>query len=185
MNRALVLVLCLLAVSLSAAQGPEAVVQTDAGSFVIQLFPDLAPEHAKLFSQTAKAGGYAGTTFHRIIPGGLIQGGDPLTRDPKNEARYGQGGLGLLKAEFSDRPFKRGAVGAVRRPSSRDSAGTQFFVCVVDQPSLNGQYTLFGEVREGMDVVDKIAATPVSGDKALTRVEIRSVAIRVAASPAP
>ena len=101
--------------------------------------------------KTAKAGGYDGTTFHRIIVGGIIQGGDPLTKDPDKASQYGTGGLGLLKAELSDRPFVRGTVAAVRRPSSMDSAGTQFFVCLQPQPSLARQYTVFGEVvcRDG------------------------------------
>ncbi len=151
--------------------------ETDLGSFTIRLLPDLAPHHVQLFVKTAKAGGYDGTTFHRIIPGGIIQGGDPLSKDPKQAGRYGTGGLGLLKAEFSDRPFKRGVVAAVRRPSSPDSAGTQFFICLTDQAALQGQYTIFGEVVEGMAVVDKIGQTPVEGDQAKTRMEIKKVAV--------
>ena len=100
------------------------------GSFTIRLLPEVAPKHAALFVKTAKAGGYDGTTFHRVIMGGIIQGGDPLTKDPAKASQYGTGGLGLLKAELSDRPFVRGTVAAVRRPSSMDSAGTQFFVCL-------------------------------------------------------
>lgn len=155
-----------------------AVVETDLGSFTVRLLPDLAPAHVRHFIKTAKAGGFARTTFHRIIPGGIIQGGDPLSRDPKLAARYGTGGLGLLKAEFSDRPFTRGVVAAVRRPSSVDSAGNQFFICLSDQAGLKGQYTIYAEVVEGMDVVDAIGRTPVEGDKAATRVEIRSVTLR-------
>jgi peptidyl-prolyl cis-trans isomerase B (cyclophilin B) len=158
--------------------GPEAVVETAEGSFVIRLLPDLAPAHVGHFVKTAKAGGYDGTAFHRIIPGGIIQGGDPLSKDPKKTALYGTGGLGLLKAEFSDRPFTRGVVAAARRPSSKDSGGSQFFVCLADQPSLQGQYTIFGQVVSGMEVADKLGATPVDGDKPRVRVEIRKLTLR-------
>ena len=154
------------------ASGFEAVIETPKGSFTIRLLPDVAPKHVELFVKTAKAGDYDGTTFHRIIMGGIIQGGDPLTKDPAKANRYGTGGRGLLKAEFSDRPFVRGTVAAVRRPSSVDSAGTQFFVCLMDQPSLKGQYTVYGEVISGMEVVDQISLTPVDGDKATERVEM-------------
>jgi peptidyl-prolyl cis-trans isomerase B (cyclophilin B) len=154
------------------APSPEAVVETPKGSFTFRLFPDVAPKHVKLFVDTAKSGGYDGTTFHRVIVGGIIQGGDPLSKDPAKASQYGTGGLGLLKAEFSDRPFVRGTVAAVRRPSSVDSAGTQFFVCVNDQPSLKGQYTIFGELTSGIEVVEQISLTPVDGDKATERVEM-------------
>ena len=161
------------------AAGTEAVVETAKGSFTIRLLPEVAPKHAALFVKTAKAGGYDGTTFHRIIMGGIIQGGDPLTKDPAQASEYGKGGLGLLKAELSDRPFVRGTVAGVRRPSSMDSAGTQFFVCLAPQPALAGQYTVFGEVVSGMEVVDQISTTPVDGDKARERVEMK-VTIREA-----
>ena len=168
----------------AAPPAQEAVVETTQGTFVIRLRADLAPRHVAHFVKTAKAGGYDGTTFHRIIPGGIIQGGDPFSKDPKRTAEYGRGGLGLLKAEFSDRPFTRAVVAAVRRPSSVDSAGNQFFVVLTDQPALKGQYTIYGEVVEGMDVVDAIGRTPVEGDRATTRVEIKKVTIRdVATAP--
>ena len=165
------------------APGTEAVVETAKGSFTIRLLPEIAPQHTALFVKTAKAGGYDGTTFHRIIQGGIIQGGDPLTKDPAKASQYGTGGLGLLKAELSDRPFERGTVAAVRRPSSMDSAGTQFFVVLQPQPSLAKQYTIFGEVVSGMEVVDQISTTPVDGDKAKERVEMK-VTVR-APAPAP
>ncbi|HSD65854.1 MAG TPA: peptidylprolyl isomerase [Vicinamibacteria bacterium] len=159
------------------APGTEVVVETPKGRFTIRLLPEVAPKHAALFVGTAKAGGYDGTTFHRVVMGGIIQGGDPLTKDPAKAALYGTGGLGLLKAELSDRPFVRGTVAAVRRPSSLDSGGRQFFVVVRDQPSMKGQYTVFGEVVSGMEVVDQISATPADGDKAKERVEM-TVAVR-------
>ena len=158
----------------------EAVVDTSQGTFVIRLLPELAPAHVKHFVTTAQKAGYDGTTFHRIIPGGIVQGGDPLSKDPAKAAQYGTGGLGLLKAEFSDRPFTRGVVAAVRRPSSKDSGGSQFFICLTDQAALKGQYTIFAEVVSGMEVVDRIGQTPVDGDRAKERVEIRKVTIQAA-----
>lgn len=176
------------ALALLAAQAPasptaspaasEAVVETAQGRFVIRLLPDLAPRHVQYFVKTARAGGYDGTTFHRIIPRGIIQGGDPLSKDPAKTALYGTGGLGLLKAEFSDRPMTRGSVAAVLRPSSKDSAGSQFFICLSDQTALTGKFTIFGEVVDGMDVVDKIGETPVEGDRAKTRVEIQKISVK-------
>jgi len=159
----------------------DVVVETDAGSFVIRLRPDLAPAHVAHFLKTAKAGGYDHTTFHRIIAGGIIQGGDPLSKDPARAKLYGTGGLDLLKAEISQGDFARGMVAAARKPSGLNTGGSQFFVVLREQPSLKGQYTIFGEVVEGMDVVDKISLTPTSGDRPLSRVEIRSVTPRPAA----
>jgi cyclophilin family peptidyl-prolyl cis-trans isomerase len=163
----------------AAASGLEAVVETPKGSFTIRLLPEVAPKHVRHFVETAKAGGYDGTTFHRIIMGGIIQGGDPLSTDPDKASQYGTGGLGLLKAEFSERAFVKGTVAAARLPSDVDSAGNQFFVCVNDQPSLKGQYTVFGEVTDpmGLYVVGQISTTPVDGDKATERVEM-TVTIR-------
>ena len=184
--RALLILAVFSAVTLSAARVPspssappaEAVVETGQGRFVVRLRPDLAPRHVEHFVKTARAGGYDGTTFHRIIPRGIIQGGDPLSKDPAKTALYGTGGLGLLKAEFSDRPMTRGSVAAVLRSSSKDSAGNQFFICLSDQAALTGKFTIFGEVVDGMDVVDKIGETPVEGDRAKTRVEIQKVVVR-------
>jgi peptidyl-prolyl cis-trans isomerase B (cyclophilin B) len=175
------LVLAAQAPAASPAASPaatEAVFETAQGRFVIRLLPELAPRHVQHFARTAKAGGYDGTTFHRIIPRGIIQGGDPLSKDPKKTTLYGTGGLGLLKAEFSDRPMTRGSVAAVLRPSSKDSAGNQFFICLSDQAALTGKFTIFGEVVEGMDVVDKIGETPVEGDRARTRVEMTRISVK-------
>jgi len=148
------------------------------------LLPELAPGHVAHFVKVARQGGFDGTTFHRIIPNGIVQGGDPLSKDPAKARLYGTGGLGLLKAEFSERDFTRGVVAAVRRPSSVDSAGNQFFICLSDQPGLKGQYTIFGEVVEGMDVVDAVGRTPVEGDRASERVEMK-VAMETTAAPEP
>ena len=155
------------------APGTEAVVETAKGSFTIRLLPEVAPKHVALVVKTAKAGAYDGTTFHRIIAGGIIQGGDPLTKDPAKASLYGTGGLGLLTAEFSNRPFVRGTVAAVRKPGKPDSGGRQFFVVMRDQPTMKGQYTIFGEVVSGMEVVDQISTTPVDGDKPRERVEMK------------
>jgi len=178
MNRRTLALGVLACAAAAGARGQEAVVETAEGTFVVKLLPAVAPGHVKHFVATARKGGYDGTTFHRIIPRGIVQGGDPLSKDPKLASRYGTGGLGLLKAEFSDRPMARGSVAAVLRPSSKDSAGDQFFVCLSDQPSLTGKFTIFGEVIEGMDVLDKIGETPVDGDRAKARVEMKSVTIR-------
>ena len=126
----------------------QAVVETTAGTFVIDLRPDLAPNHVGYFMKLAGAGAYANTLFHRVVQHGIIQGGDPLSKDPAKAAQYGTGGLGVLKAEHSAEPFTRGAVGAALRPGQPDSGGAQFFVCVTDQPALAGQFTLFGRVSE-------------------------------------
>ena len=151
--------------------------ETAQGAIVIRLRPDLAPRHVRHFVKVARAGGFDGTTFHRVIPRGIIQGGDPLSKDPKKKALYGTGGLGLLKAEFSAEPMARGVVAAVLRPSSPNSAGNQFFICLADQPTLTGKYTIFGEVESGMEAADAIGATPVTGDKPNARIVIEKVTI--------
>ena len=171
--------------SSASSSGLVAVVETLKGTFTIRLLPDVAPQHVKHFVETAKSGDYDGTTFHRVIMGGIIQGGDPLSKDPDKASRYGTGGLGLLKAEFSDQKFVRGTVAAVRLPSSIDSAGSQFFVCLQPQPALAGQYTVFGEVVSGMEVVDQISLTPVDGDKATERVEMTVTISQPKPPPAP
>jgi len=149
--------------ALTLSQWPEAVIETPEGSFVMRLFSEAAPGHVKHFVDTALAHGYDGTLFHRVLPGDLVQGGDPISRDPKKPHRYGTGGLGELKAEFSDRCFYRGIVGAVRCPSNCDSAGNQFFVALKDHPELRGQYTAFGEVVSGLEVLDRISRKGEAG----------------------
>ncbi len=168
-----------------AATALEAVVETDAGNFTVRLLADLAPRHVEHFASVARAGGFDGTTFHRIIPGGIIQGGDPLTKDPAQAELYGTGGLGLLEAEFSDRPMTRGSLAAVLQPGRPNSGGNQFFICIGDQLALTGQYTIYGEISQGMDVVDAIGETPVKGDEPDRRVEIHSIEIREAAQKPP
>jgi peptidyl-prolyl cis-trans isomerase B (cyclophilin B) len=164
----------------------QAVVETTAGVFVIDLRPDLAPNHVGYFMKMAADGTYTGTIFHRVVRNGIIQGGDPLTKDPAGRAQYGTGGLGVLQAERSGEPFTRGAVGAALRVGQPDSAGSQFFVCVTDQPALAGQFTLFGRVSEGLDVVRKISETPADEKGIATeRVAITKVSIRLTPPPEP
>ena len=164
----------------------QAVVETTAGSFVIDLRPDLAPNHVGYFMKLAREGAYANTTFHRVVRHGIIQGGDPLSKDPSKAAQVGSGGLGMLKAEHTNEPFTRGAVGAALRPGQVDSGGAQFFVCVTEQPALAGQFTLFGRVSEGLDIVQKISEAPADGRGAPeTRVAITAVTIRDIPPPEP
>jgi peptidyl-prolyl cis-trans isomerase B (cyclophilin B) len=166
--------------------GKQAVVETAVGTVIIDLRPDLAPNHVGYFMKTAGDHGYDGTVFHRIIRNGIVQGGDPLSKDPAKKAQYGTGGLGLLQAEHSNEPFTRGTVAAVIRPGQPDSAGAQFFVCISDQPALSGQYTIFGRVSEGLDVLEKISEAPADAKGApAERIEIRSVTIRDAPPPEP
>ena len=165
----------------------QAVVETSMGSFIIDLRPDLAPNHVAYFMKLAREGAYNGTVFHRVIALAIIQGGDPLSKDRAKAASYGMGGLGILKPEFSaTEPASRGAVAAVLRPNDPDSGGSQFFVCVTDQPALTGKYTIFGRVAEGMDVVQTISQVPAGGNNAPNeRVTINSVTIRDTPPPQP
>lgn len=166
--------------------GKQAVVNTTEGAFVIDLKPELAPNHVGYFMKLAREGAYNGTIFHRVVKMGIIQAGDPLSKDPKKTSVYGTGGLGKLRAEFSAEPATRGAVAAVLQPGKPDSAGSQFFVCVTDQPALSGKYTVFGRVSEGIEVVQKISEAPTAASGApLARIEIVSVTIRDTPPPEP
>ena len=159
--------------------GKQAVVETDLGVIAIDLRPELAPNHVGLVMRLAADGAFDGTTFHRMVRHGIVQGGDPLTRDPGRTADYGRGGLGLIAAESSDASHVRGAVSAVVAPGRPDSGGSQFLICVVDQPGLDGGYSIWGQVTEGMDVVTKISETPVDAEgRATERVVVRYVRIR-------
>lgn len=157
----------------------QAVIETTAGTIVIDLLPEAAPNHVGYFIKLAREGAFAGTTFHRLVKYGIIQGGDPLSRDAAKRDFYGTGGLGVLKAEVSAEKHTRGAVSAVILPGKPDSGGSQFFICVVDQPVLDGQYSVFARVVEGMKVVQKISEAPVDEKgKATERIEMTSVTIR-------
>ena len=162
----------------------QAVVETSMGAFVIELLPDKAPNHVGYFIKLAREGAYAGTTFFRLIRYGLIQGGDPLSKDPARSAQYGPGGMNVLKPEINPEPMTAGAVAAVLAPGKADSGGAQFFVNASDQLSLQGQYTVFGRVVEGLDVVQQISAAPADGQgRAADRIVIKSITIRD--TPAP
>lgn len=140
------------------APGPRALIETKFGAIELRLLPDKAPKHVANFVKLAKEGFYNKTIFHRVIPGFMIQGGDPTTKDPANKAQYGTGGPGhTLKAEFNDRPHVRGTL-SMARSSDPDSAGSQFFIVVKDTAHLNGKYTVFGEVVKGIEVVDQIVS---------------------------
>lgn len=137
----------------------RAVIETKFGSITLKFYPDVAPGHVKNFIDLAKQGAYDGTTFHRVIPGFMIQGGDPNSKSP-DKSRHGMGGPGYtIKAEFNERPHKRGVL-SMARSGHPDSAGSQFFICVADARFLDRQYTAFGEVESGMDVADKIVSQP-------------------------
>jgi peptidyl-prolyl cis-trans isomerase B (cyclophilin B) len=150
-----------------------AIIETKFGNIEIKFFPDVAPNHVKNFIDLSKKGFYDGTLFHRVIPRFVIQGGDPNTKT-QDRSKYGMGGPGhTVKAEFSDKLHKRGTL-SMARSGHPDSAGSQFFICVADVPSLNKQYTVFGEVVSGMEVVDKIVSQPRDpGDNPLERVEMK------------
>jgi peptidyl-prolyl cis-trans isomerase B (cyclophilin B) len=137
----------------------SAIIETKFGNITLKFFPDKAPGHVKNFIDLAKKGFYDGTTFHRVIPGFMIQGGDPNSKNP-DKRTHGTGGPGYtIKAEFNDRPHKRGTL-SMARAASPDSAGSQFFICVKDSSFLDRQYTVFGEVVSGMEAVDKIVSQP-------------------------
>ena len=150
----------------------EAVIDTKYGQIELVFYPDIAPRHVENFLSLARAGFYDGTIFHRVIPGFMIQGGDPNTKGA-DTSRYGTGGPGhTVKAEFSDRPHKRGIL-SMARSSDPDSAGSQFFIVVKDSTFLDGQYTVFGEVINGMEVADEIVSLERDGrDNPLKRVEM-------------
>jgi len=165
---------------LQASPAPkQAVVETTAGTFVIDLAPEQAPLTTAYFMKTAAAGGFNGTIFHKMIKYGIVQGGDPLSKDPAKRAQWGTGGLNAVKDEPRAPKMTRGSVAAVTIPGKPDSAGQQFFVAVVDQPGLDGKYTVLGHVSDGIEVVQKISETPIDDKGVATeRVEIRSVTIR-------
>ncbi len=143
-----------------APKGSRAVIKTKFGDIEVKFYPDIAPKHVENFTKLAKEGFYNGTIFHRVIPGFMIQGGDPNTKDSLKKDTYGQGGPGYtIKAEFSDIPHKRGIL-SMARASEPDTAGSQFFIVVEDSRFLDRKYTVFGEVTKGIGVADKIVNLP-------------------------
>jgi len=160
------------------ARGPKAIIKTKFGDMNIVFFPEKAPKHVENFIALAKSGFYNGTIFHRVIPGFMIQGGDPNTKDLNKPETYGQGGPSQkLKAEFNDIPHRRGIL-SMARTSDPNSAGSQFFIVVKDSNFLDKQYTVFGEVVKGMEAVDKIVSLPKnSRDLPTERAEMTVVVV--------
>jgi peptidyl-prolyl cis-trans isomerase B (cyclophilin B) len=160
----------------------KAIIETKFGNITLKFFPDVAPGHVKNFIDLAKKGIYDNTVFHRVIPGFMIQGGDPTSKDAAKRRAYGTGGPGYtIKAEFNKKPHKRGTL-SMARSQSPDSAGSQFFICVKDSSFLDGQYTVFGEVESGIEVVDKIVSQPKDpNDNPNERIEMKIKMVEPAA----
>jgi len=165
------------------ASNEVAVIKTSEGDMVVQFWNDAAPNTIENFKKLARSGFYDGTIFHRIVKGFMIQGGDPNSKDLGKESSYGEGGPGYkIKAEFNDRSHERGVI-SMARSSDPDSAGSQFFVCLASVPRLDHQYTTFGRLIKGDDVLEKIGDTPVTrsskgeNSKPTKRVVIESIKI--------
>ena len=159
----------------------DAVIETRFGNISLRLFPEVAPGHVENFLKLAHSGFYDGTTFHRVIPDFMIQGGDPNSKN-EDRSKHGLGGPGYsIDAEFNDKPHVRGAL-SMARATDPNSAGSQFFIVVKQSDFLNKKYTVFGEVISGMEVADQIVSQPRDGrDNPLERIEIK---IQVPAPPA-
>jgi len=160
-----------------------ALIKTTEGDMVVEFWPDVAPGHVENFKKLAKQGFYDGTCFHRVIKDFMIQGGDPLTKDPSQEARWGTGSApGHIKAEQNNRKHEFGVI-SMARAGNPDSASSQFFICLGPAPKLDGNFTAFGKVIKGEDVLKKIGATPCGpgptgeNSKPLKRVGLESVKI--------
>jgi peptidyl-prolyl cis-trans isomerase B (cyclophilin B) len=155
-----------------------ALLVTSEGEMVVELWPDVAPKTVENFKTLARKGFYDGTCFHRVIKGFMIQGGDPLTKDPGKEAQWGTGDPGYkIKAEFNDRHHDRGVI-SMARSNDPDSAGSQFFICHGNPRFLDRQYTAFGKVIKGDEVLEKIATTPTHApDRPNRRMAVESIKI--------
>jgi peptidyl-prolyl cis-trans isomerase B (cyclophilin B) len=165
----------------------QAVIDTTGGSFVVQFYAEEAPNHVRKFIDLARQGFYNGTTFHSMVAHGIVQAGDPETKNPQARAKYGTGGFNMgLKPEISKIPFTQGIVATTLLPGEVNSGGSQFLIIVTDQPQFTGQFTAFARVVEGIEVVDKISMT-ATDDKQIAkdRVEVRSVTIRPIPKPVP
>lgn len=158
--------------------GDVAVITTSEGVMVVEFYPDVAPKHVENFETLAKKGFYDGTCFHRVIPGFMIQGGDPNTKNLDAKDTWGMGGPGYsVNAEFNSKHHARGIL-SMARSQDPNSAGSQFFICHGDAGFLDGQYTVFGNLIKGFDVLDKIATTPTEQpDRPIKRVNIDSIKI--------
>ena len=163
---------------MSTSTNEVALIKTTEGDMILEFWADVAPGHVENFKKLAKQGFYDGTCFHRVIPNFMIQGGDPLTKDPGAESRWGTGGPGYtIKAEFNDRPHNRGVL-SMARSSDPNSAGSQFFICHGDPRFLDRQYTAFGKLIKGDEVLEKIATTATRPqDRPVKRMGIQSVQI--------
>lgn len=162
----------------AAANNEVAVIKTSEGTMVLEFYPDVAPNHVANFKKLARQGFYDGQCFHRVIKGFMIQAGDPYTKDDAKKELWGQGGPGYtIKAEFNSKHHARGILSMARTPDP-NSAGSQFFICHGDCGQLDGQYTVFGNLIKGFDVLDKIAETPTEGpDRPVKRINIESIKI--------
>ncbi len=160
------------------ATNEVAVVTTSEGVMVLEFYPDVAPKHVENFKTLAKKGFYDGTCFHRVIAGFMIQGGDPNSKDESAKGSWGMGGPGTtVNAEFNAKHHARGIL-SMARSSDPNSGGSQFFICHADAGQLDGQYTVFGNLIKGFDVLDKIATTPTEGpDRPVKRMNIESIKI--------
>ena len=155
------------------------VIETNFGNIQFSFLPDLAPEHVRNFIKLTNDKFYDGTLFHRVIPGFMIQGGDPNTKDPNMKGQWGMGGPGYtIKAEFSSRSHQRGIV-SMARSQDPDSAGSQFFIVTSDSTFLDRQYTVFGEVTVGMDVADKIVNLPRDGNDCPNQEEAKIIKVTI------
>ncbi len=170
------------------ASSEVAVIKTSEGNMVVQFWNDAAPNTIENFKKLARSGFYDGTIFHRIVKGFMIQGGDPNSKDPAKENKYGEGGPGYkIKAEFNDHAHERGVI-SMARESNPDSAGSQFFICLAPVTRLDHQYTTFGKLIKGDDVLEKIGDAPVTRSSAgevskpTKRVVIESIKIMPAGS---
>jgi peptidyl-prolyl cis-trans isomerase B (cyclophilin B) len=163
------------------AEKEIAIIKTTEGEMVVEFWPEAAPKTVENFKTLARQGFYDGTCFHRVIKGFMIQGGDPHTKDPDKESVWGTGGPGYtVKAEFNDRSHVRGVI-SMARSSHPDSAGSQFFICHGNASSLDRQYTAFGQLIKGDDVLEKIATTPTHRpDRPNKRMGVESVTIAAA-----
>jgi peptidyl-prolyl cis-trans isomerase B (cyclophilin B) len=155
-----------------------AVIKTSEGTMVLELWPDVAPKTVENFKTLANKGFYDGTCFHRVIKDFMIQGGDPLTKDEANQARWGTGDPGYkIKAEFNDKSHTRGVL-SMARSNDPDSAGSQFFICHGNPTFLDHKYTAFGKLIKGDEVLEKIATTPTQpGDRPVKRMNVESVKV--------
>ena len=161
-----------------AAGDDVGVITTSMGVMVVEFYPDVAPHHVENFKKLAKSGFYDGTCFHRVMPGFMIQGGDPNTKNENAKDTWGMGGPGYtVNAEFNSKHHARGIL-SMARSNDPNSAGSQFFICQADAGYLDRQYTVFGNLIKGFDVLDKIANTPTEApNRPITRVNIDSIRI--------